>query len=76
MSRYIFRSSASTKLTFPSDEERSEQDGSGNGGQRPSFASLCPPSFRRATPLTFSKEIRNETENQTHPLEWIREEYF
>ena len=32
-----------------------EQDSGGNGGQRPSFASLCEFSLRRATPLTFDK---------------------
>jgi hypothetical protein len=33
-----------------------EQDGSGNGGQRPSFAALCKSSLRRATPLTLEKD--------------------
>ena len=36
-------------------KSRSEQDGSGNGGQRPSFASLWQLNLRRATPLTIGQ---------------------
>ena len=47
------------EILLPSTEnEENEQDGSGNGGQLPSFASLCESFSRRATPLTFCK---NET---------------
>jgi hypothetical protein len=42
----------------PSRDEKGEQDSGGNGGQRPSFASLWTPDPRRATLMTFGLSMR------------------